>query len=121
MSERHSGPQETSADHADLPEVVIAQAQAAASTDQSVQDTLAPEPAPEAVREATGNERLPTQDARTSAGEETPIENVPQLAYGPQLGQVDVSQDGFDTKAKVAGKAPSYSSSLVALILTLFR
>lgn len=35
---------------------------------------------------------------------EQPIENISQVAYGTRLGQVDFSQDGFDTKAKVAGK-----------------
>ena len=40
---------------------------------------------------------------QSSKSEETPIERIPSVAFGPRLGQVDFSQDGFDTKAKVAG------------------
>ena len=104
MSEHPSKPQETSIDHADLPEVVIAQAQAAASTNQPEQGPSSSESAPEGTREVNRSGRSPAHDRKSATGEETPIEQVPQLAYGPQLGQVDVSQHGFDTKAKVAGK-----------------
>jgi len=45
-----------------------------------------------------------------SAAEETPIEQVPSIAYGPKLGEVDFHQDGFNTEAKVAGM--KYSSIL---------
>lgn len=41
-----------------------------------------------------------------STVQETPIEQVPSVPFGSQLGQVDFSQDGFDTKAKVAGSLP---------------
>ncbi|KAK4694854.1 hypothetical protein P7C71_g2788, partial [Lecanoromycetidae sp. Uapishka_2] len=76
----------------EVPHVVIAQAEAAASQDRT--DDGGPlEPA----STTAGNKR-----AEKFATEETPIEHVPSIAYGPKLGEVDVSQDGFNTGAKVA-------------------
>ena len=46
----------------------------------------------------------PSGNAESSARTEQPIEQLSHVAYGTQLGQVDFSQDGFDTKAKVAGE-----------------
>lgn len=36
--------------------------------------------------------------------QETSIEEVPLPAYGETYGQVDFSQDGFNTEARVASK-----------------
>lgn len=41
--------------------------------------------------------------AQRSATDDVPIERVPSIAYGPNLGEVDISQDGFNTEARVAG------------------
>ena len=96
----------------EVPKAVIAQAEAAASTNQSENRGRQAE---STTKEAKGgtlsegshdspkNDQVPARGSKPFAVHENPIENVPQLAYGPQLGQVDFSQDGFDTEAKVAG------------------
>ncbi len=98
----------------ELPEAVVAQAEAAASTNQPKASGHHSERGSEASGEAarsegshassSKNDHAQPKASKPSAAKETPIEQIPQLAYGPQLGQVDFSQDGFDTKAKVAGK-----------------
>ena len=40
------------------------------------------------------------------------IEQVPSPAYGQTYGRVDFSQDGFDTKARVAGKSHTNSTQI---------
>ena len=115
MTKHPSRPGEASGSTMDVPEVVIAQAEAAASTNQAEYGGLQPESAIDETRgpvDSKGNP-VPLSQAGeslrgrcgTHAAEETPIEQLPQVVYGPHLGQVDVSQDGFDTKAKVAGMA----------------
>lgn len=41
-------------------------------------------------------------DARTGGEVERPIEEAPPPAYSEHYGEVDISQDGFDTQARVA-------------------
>lgn len=100
----------------DLPEVVVAQAEAAASANRDADPEMPTQNAPKTEKQQKRHEakQIPkrAKDAQgngteTTAANETPIEHVPHVAYGPQLGQVDFSQDGFDTKAKVAGKGIS--------------
>ena len=109
MSERHPSSAGPSSNPLELPEAVNAQAEAAASTNQTPakggESTSRKE-----ETQSEGRKAKPLEHGHTtarvpkgSATEDTPIEQVPQLAYGAKLGQVDFSQDGFDTKAKVAG------------------
>lgn len=113
MSEHQPEPTGLLDNQIELPEAVIAQAEAAASSNQPAKDGQrhgsSPEPAKE-VGKSGGSNATPSSRGhatanglKPSAPEEAPIEQVPQLAYGPKLGHVDFSQDGFDTKAKVAG------------------
>ncbi len=51
-----------------------------------------------------------SKDNQASVAGETPIEQIPQVPFGSRLGQVDFSQDGFDTKAKVAGMLIRHAS-----------
>lgn len=41
-------------------------------------------------------------DGRTGGEAERPIEEAPPPAYSEHYGEVDISQDGFDTQARVA-------------------
>lgn len=98
------------------PDIAVPQANA---TTSSSQNPIAGRPI-EPTR--NGNPLLPLEEStgqhsnhdnfhegihQKSTVEETPIEQVPPVPFGSQLGQVDFSQDGFDTKAKVAGSLPS--------------
>lgn len=53
---------------------------------------------------ASHKSRVRNKRAEDPATEEIPIERVASIAYGPKLGEVDISQDGFNTEAKVAGR-----------------
>ena len=46
----------------------------------------------------------PPSIALPQASRETSIEDVPPPAYGETYGQVDFSQDGFNTEARVASR-----------------
>lgn len=105
-----------------MPQAVIAQAEAAASSNQpddgqrhaqsasdqtpglssSKEDQSHPSVNGQKGSQAPWINGTQPSDAQLSASSEQPIEQVPQVAYGTQLGQVAFSQDGFDTKAKVA-------------------
>ena len=99
---------------AELPQAAIALAEAAASANQDTAAETLPPPAlelPEGADAQDGTHQAPhnpfphqEENAQRHVSEEQPIEQVPQVAYGPQLGQVDLNQDGFNTRAKVAGK-----------------
>lgn len=41
-------------------------------------------------------------DSRTGGEVDRPIEEAPPPAYSEHYGEVDISQDGFDTQARVA-------------------
>ncbi|KAL6713865.1 hypothetical protein ACLMJK_008359 [Lecanora helva] len=112
MTRKSADPSNASGSNLGLPEAVIAQAEAAATTNQPDDTHHRQKSDSKLERSQAGLEGSRAQsstdnhstarDTEISAGGETPIEHVPQIAYGPQLGQVDFSQDGFDTKAKVA-------------------
>ena len=114
MTGHHSRSKDASKTAVELPEVVIAQAEAAAASNQPEDIRHYPKPVSKATEEPRGSERshaspsknnhAPANASGTLGAPETPIEQVPQVAYGSQLGQVDFSQDGFDTKARVAGQ-----------------
>lgn len=57
----------------------------------------------EGDKQSVKHDHAHTKDDQASVVGETPIEQIPQVPFGSKLGQVDFSQDGFDTKAKVAG------------------
>ena len=97
----------------EIPQIAIAQAEAVVSANQE----QPPGPSHSSTVDASGGAEVhdvpgvpstdPSQihdNAHRPGVEEQPIEQVPQVAYGPQLGQVDLSQDGFNTRAKVAGR-----------------
>ena len=115
MSSHRSEVDDTSTSHPRLPDLVIAQAEAAASTNQPEEAQVQPGPTPKTSKDeedsppshASSSKKDPAtkQANREPTPVETPIEQVPQVAYGPKLGQVDLNQDGFDTKARVAGNA----------------
>ena len=98
----------------EVPQIAIAQAEAAASAnrDEGAGPLHPPALDTPGLSEINDRDHVPSpkpsqpkeENAQTSGVEEQPIEHVPQVAYGPQLGQVDLSQDGFNTRAKVAGK-----------------
>lgn len=112
MSPKHPKPESASSSNMELPQAVIAQAEAAATSNQEDGSGHPVKPMPKTSRETmrpkdSTDPSLKTGHAqanRPSALEETPIEQIPPVVYGSQLGQVDFSQDGFDTKAKVAGR-----------------
>ena len=119
MTGHHSGSKDASKTGVELPDVVIAQAEAAATSNQPEDSRHHSNPVHEVANEPRGSEgghassssknnHAPANASETSGARETPIEQVPQVAYGPQLGQVDFSQDGFDTKARVAGQVVLY-------------
>lgn len=98
----------------ELPQIAINQAEAAAIANQGEDAGPPTDPVSNSKPEFTGSQENKTSSMRdaqahakehqTPAAGETPIEQVPQVPFGSQLGQVDFSQDGFDTRAKVAGK-----------------
>lgn len=107
MSPKHPKPKIASSGNMELPQAVIAQAEAAATSNQEDESGHSVKPTPKKYQEASTDHSLKTGQAQAtgvSALEETPIEQIPPVVYGSQLGQVDFSQDGFDTKAKVAGR-----------------
>ena len=113
----------------ELPDPIIAQAEAAALTNRNAEIRQHSQKLPSTTQQATASEECQSlssendttraEGSRTTKTPETPIEQVPPVAYGPQLGQVDLSQDGIDTKAKVAGKVLLYalvqSASLIGI------
>ncbi|CAD6591036.1 MAG: hypothetical protein ASARMPRED_005155 [Alectoria sarmentosa] len=122
MSPYHSQASDTTGDNMEVPQAVIAQAEAAASSNQPPDGQRPSQSASDQTPEALGSkEKHPrsstnaqkgsqapridgaqASNLQPSANVEQPVEQIPQVAYGTQLGQVDFSQDGFDTKAKVA-------------------
>lgn len=46
--------------------------------------------------------QVPRPEPMRGISNETPIEQAPPPAYSTEYGQVDFSQDGFDTRAKVS-------------------
>ncbi|SLM37934.1 glycosyltransferase family 1 protein [Lasallia pustulata] len=106
MSSNSPKPRETPPEEPALPPSLIAQAEAAAasSADDAKQFNLAPASLSPETSETPGVEATTTgsQGAMQSAMQDTPIENAPPPAYSGTYGQVDISQDGFDTQARVA-------------------
>ncbi|KAM0795599.1 hypothetical protein BDR22DRAFT_870272 [Usnea florida] len=123
MSLHHSRSGDITGDRVEIPSAVIAQAEAAASSnepeDGQSHSQFASGQTPEVLiskqkhKSVSANDqkelrgpKIGGQQSRNaqepSTSTEPSIEQVPQVVYGTQLGQVDISQDGFDTKAKVA-------------------
>ena len=90
-------PQDADGKPLDLPPAVIAQAEAAASN-TTTKD-------PHAVRDTARSRPSVAEGADLfNAPANAPIEQEPPPVYSDAYGQVDFNQDGFDTRAKVAGR-----------------
>ena len=92
-----------------LPQAVIDQAEAVATNENEDADSSHPGRDNSKLEASKSEASRPTTPnaadaARTFITQEPPIEHVPPVAYGSQLGQVDFSQDDIDTKAKVASR-----------------
>ena len=108
-----SDPKPSSGSKMEIPEIAIVQAEAAVTANQyedagpSTESLPNSKPVPtvseESNKPSVKHDHTNSKENQTSAVRETPIEQIPQLPFGSRLGQVDFSQDGFDTKAKVAG------------------
>ncbi len=115
-----SNPKPSFGSKMEVPQIAIAQAEAAASanrdkdvgppTEHVPNSNPVPRGSEEGNKSSVEHDHTHTKDNQASVTEETPIEQIPQVPFGSQLGQVDFSQDGFDTKAKVAGMLSPHAS-----------
>lgn len=108
-----SYPKPSSGSKMEVPQIAIAQVEAVtgANHDEDARpptgfvpnSNLVTMGSEESYKPSVKHDHAHSKDNQVSVVGETPIEQIPQVAFGSQLGQVDFSQDGFDTKAKVAG------------------